>query len=78
MLERHELVEKQFWQQKEETHNSLPNALGTQRCTVLDLHLSSIVMMMTKKCFILTSQVKSTENPITTSVCNVYYTDQKL
>jgi hypothetical protein len=22
MLERHELVEKQFWQQKKETHNS--------------------------------------------------------
>lgn len=57
MLERHELVEKQFsfGNRKKETLNSLPNILGTQSCTVLDLHLSSTVMMMTKKCFILTS-----------------------
>lgn len=75
MLERHELVEKQFsfGNRKTEAHNGLPDALGTQSCTVLDLHLGGIVMMVTKMLLYSPLSSKSIENPITTSVCNVYY-----
>lgn len=55
--------------------NSLPNALKF-KSSVLDSHLGGILVIttMSENCFILTSQVKSTENPTVSNAGNVYCT----